>query len=133
MKFLWIRLFWSFCVTFSCEDVGRFSGVSLGKIIRNFSGSNYLKCMWEISCTCIEVKQLHYFSIFQISKNSIGIALCSKYFYIVLMFLFLSFSVTLIIAFAITYKVYKYRRSRQFQEETQPLTTTPKTQIYQGL
>lgn len=118
-------------VTFSQVSPYRtFSRVSLGKVIRNYSDSNYLKCMWEIFR--IEVNLFHYFSIFQILKYW-NCSLLKISLHCINVLIFLSFSVTLIIVFAITYKVYKYRRSRQFQEETQPLTTTPKTQIYQGL
>lgn len=42
-------------------------------------------------------------------------------------------SVALIVIALIIFKINKYRRSRTFQEETQPLTATPQTQIYQGL
>lgn len=118
-------------VTFSQVYLRRFSRVSLDtKVIRNYCDSNYLKCSWEIFR--IEVNLFHYFSIFQILKYW-NCSLLKISLHCINVLIFLSFSVTLIIVFAITYKVYKYRRSRQFQEETQPLTTTPKTQIYQGL
>lgn len=54
-------------VTFSQVSLyRRFSRVSLGKVIRNYSDSNYLKCSWEIFHN--EVNLFHYFSIFQILK-----------------------------------------------------------------